>query len=118
MEAFALLPGEKLLVNDPHATWKKGGTMNVQGQLKLTDQRLVFVKNAAEFSGPLKWIFKSMRPRVELEFPLGRIKSFSASAFGNSKRLTIDNGIERPREFETTKTAIFEFELKRLAGQS
>jgi hypothetical protein len=118
MEAFVMLPGEKLLVNDPHAAWKKGGTMNVQGQLKLTDRRLVFVKNAAEFAGPLKWLFKSMRPRVELEFPLGSIKFFSASAFGNSKRLTIDNGIERLREFETTKTEIFEFELKRLAARA
>lgn len=92
----------------------KGGTMSVAGQLKLTNRRLVFVKNASEFAGPLKWFVKSLRAHVLLEFPLGKIKNFKLAAFGKSQRIVIDNGIERPREFETSKLAVLEAELKRL----
>lgn len=113
MKPFALLPGEKLIVNDPHVTWKKGGTMDVEGQIKLTDQRLVFVKNASEFAGPVKWFVKSMRAHVLLEFPLNQIKTFSVAAFGKNKRISIDNGLDRPREFEVSKLQVIEAELKR-----
>lgn len=113
MQPFQLLPGEKLIVNDPHVTWKKGGTMDEAGQLKLTDKRLVFVKNANEFAGPLKWFVKSFREQVLLEFPLEKIKSFSVAAIGKNKRIKIDNGIDRPREFEVSKLQVIEAELKR-----
>lgn len=91
----------------------KGGMAAIPGQLKLTDQRLVFVKNASEIAGPLKWFVKSLRAHVLLEFPLGKIKNFKLAAFGKNQRLIIDNGIERPREFEVSKLAVLEAELKR-----
>lgn len=117
MERFVLRPGEKLLVNDPHVRWMKGGTMSVDGQLKLTNQRLVFVKNASEIAGPLKWFVKSLRAHILLEFPLGQVRRFSVAAFGKNKRLTIDNGIERPRDFEVSKLQVLEAELRRAGIQ-
>lgn len=118
MEPFQLQPGEKLLVNDPHAVWMKGGTMTVKGQLKLTDRRLVFVKNPSEFAGPLKWFIKSLRSYVLMDFPLEKIKEVSTTALGKDKRITIDNGIERPRQFVTSKMEVLDAELKRMRSLS
>lgn len=114
MQPFQLRPGEKLLVNDPHAVWMKGGTMTVEGQLKLTDQRLVFVKNASEIAGPLKLFMKSLRAHILLEFPIDKIKNFKRAAFGKNQRIVIDNGVDRPREFEVSKLDVMQSELKRI----
>jgi hypothetical protein len=118
MQPFKLLPEESLLVNDPHVTWMLGGSLNVDGQLKLTNQRLVFVKNGNEIAGPLKWFVKSLREHILLEFPLGEIKNYVVLELGKNKRLTIDNGVERPREFEVSKLAVLDAELKKRVKKS
>jgi hypothetical protein len=99
MKKFELQPGEKLLVNDPHAMWMKSDMMGVQGQLKLTDRRLVFVKNANPFAGLLVLFFKSLQAQVLIEFPLNEITEISRSAFVKSTRLVVGNGKERSRNF-------------------
>jgi hypothetical protein len=117
MEQFSLKPDEKLLVNDPYASWMKTEMMAIPGSLKLTDKRLVFVKNANQFAGPLKWFIKSMRSQVLHEYPLTSIKSFSRETHFKSEWLVIDNGIERPKKFMTPKIEVLEAELKRLTGK-
>jgi hypothetical protein len=112
MNAFQLQPGEKLLINDPHAMWMKSEMMAVMGSLKLTDKRLVFVKNANPFAGILALFMKSQRSHVLHEYPLESIKSYSQEKHYKSARIVIDNGIDRPKKYTTSKIESFEMELK------
>jgi hypothetical protein len=114
MEKFELRPGEILVVNDPHAVWMQMELKGIEGQLKLTGKRLVFVKDPVPNSGLLRLFIKSMRAHVLLEFPLDKIKSVERVQFGKSTRLVIDNGIDRPRQFVSSKAETMEFELRRL----
>ncbi|MDQ3112252.1 MAG: hypothetical protein M3R17_20395 [Bacteroidota bacterium] len=112
MKAFSLNPGEKLLINDPHAMWMKSEMMAVMGTLKLTDKRLVFVKNANPFAGILALFMKSQRSHVLHEYMLGKINSYSKEKHFKSERIVIDNGIDRPKKYATSKIASIEMELK------
>jgi hypothetical protein len=114
MNDFKLEPGEKLLVNDPYASWLKTEMTFIPGALKLTDKRLVFVKNAVPF-GSL--FFKSMRSHILQEYPLSSIANFSRETLYQSERLIIDNGMERPKKYLTSKAEVLEAELKRLTGK-
>jgi hypothetical protein len=112
MEPFTLHPGEKLLINDPHAMWMKSNTMAVMGSLKLTDKRLVFVKNANPFAGILALFMKSQRSHVLHEYQLASIKSYSKEKHFKSERIVIDNGVDRPKKYATSKIESIEMELK------
>lgn len=112
MKPFSLHPGEKLLINDPHAMWMKTEMMAVMGSLKLTDKRLVFVKNANPFAGILQLFMKSQRSHVLHEYPLENIKSYSRETHFKSVRVVIDNGIDRPKKYATSKMDSIEAELK------
>lgn len=111
---FNLRHGEKLIVNDPHVTWRKGGLGFVNGQIKLTDRRIVFIRDPHPFAIFFLYLIRSMRSSVELEYELQKIKSVSVIEYGKEKRLTIDPGNERPKEFETMKALTFESEIKKL----
>jgi hypothetical protein len=111
MEKFVLSPGEKLLINDPHAIWMQTETMPVDGTIKLTDRRFVFVKNAHAIA-ILGWFMKSHRSYVLHDFPLESIKSYSRKKYFKNERLIIDNGIERPREYVTSKVDSLIGEMK------
>jgi hypothetical protein len=112
MNKFQLHPGEKLLINDPYAMWMKTEMMAVMGALKLTDKRLVFVKNANPFAGILGLFMPSQRSHVLHEYPLESIQSFSKEKHFKSVRIVIDNGKDRPKKYVTSKIASFEGELK------
>lgn len=112
MEKFALHQNEKLLINDPHAIWMKTEMMAIRGSLKLTDKRLVFVKNAHPFAGLLKLFLKSLRSYVLHEYPLELLKNYSRKTYYKSERLILDNGFDRPKEFVTSKIKSITSELK------
>jgi hypothetical protein len=112
MEPFTLHPGEKLLINDPHAMWMKTNVMAVMGSLKLTDKRLVFVKNAKPFAGILGIFMKSQRSHVLHEYALDSIKSYTKELHFKSARIVIYNGIDRPKKYSTSKIESIEMELK------
>ncbi|HTL80257.1 MAG TPA: hypothetical protein VL651_01060 [Bacteroidia bacterium] len=114
MPSFKLLVGEKLIVNDPHVSWRKGGLSAVNGQLKLTDRRIVFIRDAHPFAIFFLYLIPSMRSAMELEYDLKKIKKVSVVEYGKEKRLTIDPGNERPKEFETMKAMTFESEINKL----
>ncbi|HET6989909.1 MAG TPA: hypothetical protein VFJ43_01240 [Bacteroidia bacterium] len=114
MEKFVLNQNEKLLINDPHAIWMKTETMPVDGTIKLTDRRFVFVKNANPIAGILKLFMKSQRSYVLHDFSLESIKTYSRKTLYKNERLIIDNGIERPREYVTSKIESLTGELKNL----
>jgi len=116
MEDFALKEGEHLLVNDPHCQWMRG-MMAIPGQLKLTENRIVFVKNANPFAGILALCFKSQRAHVVHDIRLSDIKNYSLATFGKSTRLVIETGFSLPLTFATPKFEIFAGELKRLLGR-
>ncbi len=117
MEKFSLQPDEHLLINDPHAMWMKGNMMAVQGQLKLTEKRIVFEKNANPLAGILALFMKSQREHTLHDIPLSAITNYSKSTFGKSERLVIDNGVSLPLTFATMKVDTFIAELKRLTGK-
>lgn len=112
MKPFSLNPGEKLLINDPHAMWMKTEMMAVMGSLKLTDKRLVFVKNANPFAGILGLFMKSQRSHVLHEYPLQNIVSFSKEKHLRNVRIVIDNGKDRPRKYVTSKIDTLAGELQ------
>ena len=112
MEPFQLHPGEMLLINDPYAMWMKTEMMAVMGTLKLTDKRLVFVKNANPLAGILALFMKSQRSHVLHDYPLDSIKSYSRETHFKSVRIVIDNGIDRPKKYATSKMDSIEAELK------
>ncbi len=117
MEKFRLHPGELLLVNDPHVTWMKGGLQTVPGQLKLTNKRLVFVKDAPPFSALFALVVKSLRSHVVFDWKIAEIRNVTRTTHGRVQRITIDPGFERPKEFAASKVEVLEFELKRLTGK-
>jgi len=86
----------------------------IEGSLKLTEKRLVFVKNAVPF-GSL--FFKSMRSHILHEYPIASIANFSRETLYKSERLIIDNAVERPKKYLTSKVEVLEAELKRLTGK-
>jgi|SRR5665213_94098 len=117
MEKFSLQPDEHLLINDPHAMWMKGAMMAIQGQLKLTEKRIVFEKNANPLAGILSLFLKNQRQHVLHDIPLSSITNFSTVTFAKSERLVIDNGVSLPLTFATSKIDTFIPELKRLTGK-
>ena len=117
MEQFKLHPDEKLLINDPYASWMKSDLMVIPGSLKLTNKRLVFVKNANPFGGVLKLLIKSMGSYILHEYPLTKEIVVARETHFKSERLVIDNGIERPKEYMTSKIEVLMSELKRLTGK-
>lgn len=115
MSPFQLQPGEKLIVNDPWASWIKNATSEIKGQLKLTDRRLVFVKNATPF---LSLFLSSKKSCILFDYPFAAIKNFSRKKLFKSEELVIDNGIDRPVSFTTSKMDTFEAGLKERTGNS
>ena len=114
MPKFELQPGETLIVNDPWTKWMRREMQPVEGQLKLTNKRLVFIQKAHPLALFVLFIPKSVREHVEMEFPLEEIKNVSKEEVGEKKRLVIENGIERPKIFVTSKVETFLGELKKL----
>jgi hypothetical protein len=109
METFKLQPGEKLLINDPHAMWMKTDREKIPGAIKLTDKRFVFEKNATPF---LSMFVQAKKKQILFECDLDKIKTFSREKNFKSVNIVIDNGLERPKKFETSKMDSLEGELK------
>lgn len=111
MGKFVLQPGENLLINDPHAAWMKTDREKIPGAIRLTNKRFVFEKNATPFLG---MFVQSMKKQILFECELDKIKSYSRETNFKSVNIVIDNGIERPKKFETSKIDSLEGELKHL----
>lgn len=112
MSGFKLLPGEKLIVNDPHAVWMKMPMVSIPGQLKLTDRRIVFIRDAHTFAVFTLFLAKSMRSAIEFEYPIDKIAAISVQEMGKEKRLTIEGNNERPKRFISAKALTIEFEFR------
>jgi hypothetical protein len=111
VEKFVLHPGESLLINDPHAVWMKTDREKIPGSIKLTNKRFVFEKKATPFLG---MFVQSMKKQILFDYPLEKIKNYSSETNFKSVNIIIDNGIERPKKFETSKIDNLEAELKNL----
>lgn len=115
---FLLRPGEKLIVNDPHALWQMMEMKTIAGQLKLTNERIVFIRNPHPYAVFVLFLVRSMRSGVEFEYRRSSLKAVTSVVFGKEKRLVIDPGSERPKTIITAKAETIEKEFSKLTDPS
>ena len=104
MAAFQLQPGEKLLINDPHAKWMMMEMKAVAGRIRITQNRFVFEKPEHAYFSFLKSLFKGLGASIVFEIKRSDITAVSKAEGANGKsRLKIETKFERPKMFETMK---------------
>lgn len=113
MGAFQLEPGEKLLINDPHAKWMMGEMKAISGTIRLTEKRIVFEKPEHAYFSFLKFMFKGLAAQMLLEIKRSDITAVEKVDAGKKSRLKIDTKFERPKMFETMKMDTIIAELRK-----
>lgn len=103
MSAFKLQPGEKLLINDPHAKWMMTEMKAVPGRIRLTESRFVFEKPEHAYFSFLKFLFKGLGAETLFEIKRSDITGASKAEGMKKARLRIETKYERPKVFETMK---------------
>ena len=104
MTAFALEPGEKLLINDPHAKWFMLSMKGIEGRIRLTQNRFVFEVPEHSYFSAFKFMFKGLGAKVVLEIKRSDITAATkVEGAGGKSRLQIETKYERPKTFETMK---------------
>ena len=104
MAAFQLEPGERLLINDPHARWMMMEMKAVPGRIRITEKRFVFEKPEHGYFSFLKFLFKGLGAKVLFEIKRSDITAVSkAEGVGKKFRLKIETRFERPKMFDTMK---------------
>jgi hypothetical protein len=103
MAAFQLQPGERLLINDPHAKWIMMEMKAVEGRLRITQNRVVFEKPEHAYFNFLKFMIKSLGAEIIFEIRRSDITAVSKAEAGKTARLKIETKAERPKMFETMK---------------
>jgi|GEM_PF-1432208 hypothetical protein len=104
MSAFALQPGEKLLINDPHAKWFMLAAKGVEGRIRLTQNRFVFEVPEHAYFSAFKFMFKGLDAKTVLEIKRSEITGATkVEGVGGKSRLQIETKYERPKTFETMK---------------
>jgi hypothetical protein len=66
MAAFELQPGEKLLINDPHAKWFMLPMKGIEGRIRLTQNRFVFEVPEHSYFSAFKFMFKGLGAKTVL----------------------------------------------------
>lgn len=118
MAAFELQPGERLLINDPHAKWMMG-MKGVEGRIRLTQNRFVFEKPEHAYFSFLKFLIKSLA--AEVLFEIKRSEITAATRVGGVSgqfRLQIETKFERPKIFETMKMDTIIGEINKTIAKS
>lgn len=84
---YQLQPGEKELLNET-GLWNKAKLNAQPGRLVLTSQRILFVKDANPFAGPLlKLLMKKQDRHLVQDISLKDICSYSNQSFGLNKKI-------------------------------
>jgi len=118
MAAFELQPGEKLLINDPHAKWIMG-MKGVDGRIRLTQNRFVFEKPEHAYFSFLKFLITSLGADVLFEIKRSEITAATKAGGANGQyRLQIDTKFERPKIFETMKMETIIGELNKTIAKA
>lgn len=113
MAAFQLQPGEKLLINDPHAKWIMMEMKAVEGRLRITQHRVVFEKPEHAYFSAFKFLFKKLAAEIVFEIKRSDITAVERVEAGKKSRLKIETKFERPKMFETMKMDTIIGELKK-----
>lgn len=113
MAAFVLEPGERLLINDPHAKWMMTEMKAVPGRIRLTERRFVFEKPEHAYFSAFKFLFKKLGAEILFEIRRSDITEVSKIEAAKKSRLQIKTKFERPKMFETIKMDTIAGELNR-----
>lgn len=104
MAAFQLQPGERLLINDPHAKWMMMEMKGVEGRIRLTDARFIFEVPEHAYFSAFKFVFKGLDAKIVLEIRRSDITAVSkAQGVSGKSRLKVETKFERPKLFDTMK---------------
>lgn len=117
MSAFHLEPGERLLINDPHAKWMMTDLKAVPGRIRLTQNRFVFEKPEHGYFSAFKFIFKGLGAKIIFEIKRSDITGVSKVEGVKKARLKIETKFERPKMFETIKMETIIGELSKTISQ-
>ncbi len=99
--AFELKEGEKILCTD-QTVRLKGGFHNVFGQIYLTNQRLLFVRNhfiLGALFGLLGGLLAHWTQKSSFEVPLKEVTGIELSSFGFNKRVTLFHTLRGDEKF-------------------
>jgi hypothetical protein len=118
MGAFTLQPGERLLINDPHAKWMMGEMKAVPGRIRLTERRLVFEKPEHGYFSFLKFLFKGLGAQTVFEIKRSEITAATKVEAAKKVRLKIETKFERPKMFETMKADTIIGELNKTIAKT
>ena len=113
MAAFVLEPGERLLINDPHAKWMMTEMKPVSGTIRLTERRFVFEKPEHAYFSVFKFLFKKLGGEILFEIKRSEITEAVKIEAAKKSRLQIKTKYERPKLFETIKMDTIVGELNR-----
>lgn len=113
MAAFQLQPGERLLINDPHASWMMMEMKPVPGRIRITQNRFVFEKPEHPYFSIFKFMFKGLGADTIFEIKRSDITGVEKIEAGKKARLKIETKYERPKMFETMKMDVIAGELKK-----
>lgn len=114
MTAFKLQDGERLLINDPHATWFMLPMKGIAGRIRLTQNRFVFEVPEHSYFSAFKFMFKSLDAKTVLEIKRSDITAATKIEGANGQaRLQIETQYERPKTFQTIKVDTIIAELNK-----
>ncbi len=104
MAPFQLQPGEKLLINDPHAKWMMLPMKGVSGRIRLTQNRFVFEVPEHSYFSAFKFLFKGLAAKTVLEIKRSEITGATKVGGASGQyRLQIETKFDRPKTFDTMK---------------
>ncbi len=113
MAAFQLEPGEKLLINDPHASWMMSEMKAVEGRIRVTERRFVFEKPEHAYFSAFKFLIKSLGADIIFEIKRSEITAVTKVEGMKKARLKIEIKFERPKMFDTMKMDVIIGELNK-----
>lgn len=114
MAAFELRPGERLLINDPHAKWMMMPMKGVDGRIRLTQERFVFEVPEHSYFSAFKFLFKGLAAKIVFEIKRSDITAATkVSGASGQFRLQIETKMERPKIFDTIKADTIVKELSK-----
>ena len=116
---FETLKKEGIIKNES-ALWMKSKLNAQPGRLYLTNNRIVYVKNANPFAGLLiLLLIKSTRNKILYDIELGTIKDISRESFGANKNImAITHGSDQTVKFSVNNFENWESDIKKYASQN
>lgn len=118
MAAFQLQPGERLLINDPHAKWMMSEMKAVEGRIRVTEKRFVFEKPEHAYFSAFKFLVKRLGADIIFEIKRSEITAVTKAEGMKKSRLKIETKFERPKMFDTMKLDTIIGELNKTIEKS